>query len=191
MLSCQLFLFPLLSPVVPAPTVDIVPVGEPINGTLYNLSCTVRVIDSVNTGVSISSEWLLANEPDNSSTISIVSEEVVRLEQRHNLTFTPLRGADAGEYVCRANITPSVNTDFIVESSGNESYFVTVESKTLLSCASSQSPPLSLSLFVCVCRSASSHSKHQYQLNIWSRREWVSGDGIYCRHHLLCGWGGR
>ena len=158
MLRRQYFYFslsPPLSPAVPAPTVEIVPIGTPINGTLYNLSCTVRVMDSVNTGVCIYSEWLLPNEEDNSLTISNVSEAVVRLEQRHNLTFTPLRGADGGVYVCHANITPSENTEFIVGSFGNESYFLTVESKTSQSlgggdslCVSAGLPPPTVNLSI-------------------------------------------
>ena len=101
--------------------------GIPFNGSEYVLSCTVSVNSSVDTGISISSQWvnstgMLVSAPN-------VTNNTEGLQQRTNLTFRPLRSEDDGTYTCNATVTPEQMTDFIVEATATETYSVTVKSK--------------------------------------------------------------
>ena len=111
---------------VPTPTVVIEAVGEPYNGSIYILTCVVRVDDSVNTNIAISSQWLNDTGPVvTENTISSNSEKT-GLEQRHNLTFSPLRSGDDGIYKCTATISPDDGM-FVTGSSHNFTTDVTVK----------------------------------------------------------------
>ena len=75
---------------VPAPSVVIEEVGMPFKGSEYILSCIVTVDDSVDTGITISSQWQVPEDMHISdSTLSSDIETVGNL-QRHNLIFRPL-----------------------------------------------------------------------------------------------------
>ena len=102
----------------------------PFNGSEYVLSCTVSVDSSVDTAISISSLWV--NSTGMSVTAPYVTsntEGLGSLQQRTNLTFTPLRSEDDGNYTCNAVVTPEQTTDFIVEATATETYSVTVKSE--------------------------------------------------------------
>ena len=102
----------------------------PFNGSEYVLSCTVSVNSSVDTDISISSQWVDSNGMSVSApTITSNTEGLGSLQQRTNLTFRPLRSEDDGIYTCNAVITPEQTTDFIVEATATETYSVTVKSK--------------------------------------------------------------
>ena len=85
----------------------------------------MRVDDSVNTDITISSQWLNDTGVMTGNTISNNSEEM-GLEERHNLTFSPLRSEDDGMYRCTATITPK-GTQFVTGSSASNDTTVTVE----------------------------------------------------------------
>ena len=86
----------------------------------------MRVDDSVNTIITISSQWLNDTIPVvTENTISSNSEEM-GLEERHNLTFSPLRSEDDGMYNCIAIITPEDGM-FVTGSSHNFTTDVTVK----------------------------------------------------------------
>ena len=99
----------------------------PFIGSEYVLSCTVSVNSSVDTGISISSQWV--DSTGMSVSAPNVTSNTEGLQQRTNLTFTPLRSEDDGIYTCNAVVTPEQMTDFIVEVTATESYSVTVKSK--------------------------------------------------------------
>ena len=105
-------------------------VGTPYNGSKYILTCVVIVDDSVDTDITISSQWMLPTDTDiTDNTISDSSERVGAFEQRHNLTLRPLRSGDTGIYVCTAAINPEERPTFIVETSSAYATAVTVQSK--------------------------------------------------------------
>ena len=115
---------------VPAPFVVIEAVGTPYNGSEYILTCIVTVDDSVDTNITTSSQWMMP--PDTDTTDNTSSERVGELEHQHNLTFSPLRSGDSGEYTCNATITPEEEgAEFILGSLANETEDVTVQSKRL------------------------------------------------------------
>ena len=109
---------------VPAPSVVIEPVGTPYNGSEYILSCIVTVDDSVNTEITISSQWMVTNSTDNTISDGSETEE---LEHQHTLTFSPLRSEDSGVYTCNATITPNENMKFIVMASNNLTHHIQTE----------------------------------------------------------------
>ena len=79
----------------------------------------MTVDKSVNTNITISSQWL--NDTGlvitDSTTISNNSENI---KWQHNLTFSPLRSEDEGVYKCTATISPEDNT-FINRTTNNNS----------------------------------------------------------------------
>ena len=141
----------------------------PFNGSEYVLSCTVSVDSSVDTAISISSQWVDSTGMSVSApNVSSNTEELGSLQQRTNLTFRPLRSEDDGSYTCNAAVTPEQMTDFIVEATATETYSVTVKSKlwSLLKkwmCLElmSPSPP---------CSSATAWGGADCQLWCWNRR---------------------
>ena len=86
----------------------------------------MRVDDSVNTDITISSQWLDDTGVMTGSTISD-SSETFNLEQQRNLTFSPLRSEDKGVYRCNATISPEDGTQFVTGSSASNDTTVTVE----------------------------------------------------------------
>ena len=120
-----------LSCIVPAPFVVIDKVGMPFNGSEYILSCIVTVDDSVNTDITISSQWLDNGDMDAAAkdTVSNNTESVGDLEQRHSLTFSPLRSQDDGMYTCTTTINPEENNEFINQITVAKTTHVTVKSK--------------------------------------------------------------
>ena len=106
---------------VPAPSVVIKEVGMPFNGSEYILSCIVTVDDSVDTAITISSQWQVPG--DINDTIS----ENTETEQQHNLIFRPLRSQDSGEYTCNTTISP---TEFVLQTTANNTTSVVVKSES-------------------------------------------------------------
>ena len=102
----------------------------PFNGSEYVLSCTVSVDSSVDTGISISSQWVDSTGLSVSApNVTSNTERLGSLQQRTNLIFRPLRSEDDGSYTCNAAVTPEQMADFIVEATATETYSVTVKSK--------------------------------------------------------------
>ena len=120
-----------LSCTVPAPSIVIEEVGTPFNGSVYILSCIVTVDDSVDTDITISSQWLDNGDMDAAAkhTVSNNIESVGNLEQRHSLTFSPLRSQDDGMYTCTITISPEENNEFIYQTTVPKTTHVTVKSK--------------------------------------------------------------
>ena len=112
---------------VPAPSVAIEEVGMPFNGTRFILSCIVRVDNSVDTDINISSQWLTnAATVMTGNTISESSEGMDHVH-RHNLTFSPLRTQDQGMYTCSVAVSPE--KEFIRGTSSDNTTTVTVRSE--------------------------------------------------------------
>ena len=116
---------------VPAPSLAIEEVGMPFNGSEYILSCIVTVDDRVDTGITISSQWLDngGTDPATEDTVSNRTESEGSLKQRHILMFTPLRSQDGGMYTCTTTISPKVENEFIEPVTTNMTTQVTVTSK--------------------------------------------------------------
>ena len=116
---------------VPAPSVVIEEVGMPFNGSEYILSCIVTVDDSVDTDITISSQWLDngGRDPATEATVSNRTESRGNREQQHNLMFTPLRNQDGGMYTCTTAISPAEKNEFIEQVTTNMTKQVTVTSK--------------------------------------------------------------
>ena len=112
-----------LSPAVPAPSVVIEEVDMPFNGSQYILSCNVTVDDSVDTDITISSQWLLP--PDDVSNITVTEG------QQHNpqLIFRPLRSQDRGNYTCTTTISPAEDDMFVHQVTANNTEYVVVKSE--------------------------------------------------------------
>ena len=102
----------------------------PFNGSEYVLSCTVSVNSSVDTDISITSQWVDSTGMSVSApNVTSNTEGLGSLQQHTNLTFRPLRSEDDGNYTCSATVTPEQMADFIVEATATETYSVTVKSK--------------------------------------------------------------
>ena len=103
----------------------------PFNGSEYILSCIVTVDDSVNTDITISSHWLDYGDMDAAAKDNVSNniESVGDLEQKHNLTFSPLRSQDDGMYTCTTTISPEENNKFISQTTVANTTHVTVKSK--------------------------------------------------------------
>ena len=119
-----------LSYTVPAPSVVIGEVGMPFNGSEYTLSYTVSVDLSVDTDVSISSQWvdstgMLVSAP----TATITTERLADLQQQTYLTFTPLRSEDEGSYTCTTTITPEQMADVIEQATATVTHSFIVKSE--------------------------------------------------------------
>ena len=112
-----------LSPAVTAPSVVIEEVGMPFNGSQYILSCNVTVDDSVDTDITISSQWLLP--PGDVSNITVTEG------QQHNpqLIFRPLRSQDGGNYTCTTTISPTEHDMFVHQVTANNTEYVVVKSE--------------------------------------------------------------
>ena len=119
-----LFLYSLA---VPAPLVIIEEIGTPFDGSEFTISCIVKVNKSVDTGINISTHWLLPMRQNDRKTMFIISERVTELVGHHNLTFRPLRSQDSGQYVCNATITPQKRDSYIAENTAENSYNLTVQ----------------------------------------------------------------
>ena len=121
--SCPLY------PLVPAPSVTIERVDDPFNGSVFTLSCIVKVNSSVNTKITISTHWLLPPKAKETETTSSLSERVTELEERRNLTFEPLRSQDSGLYECNATISPEHGGTFVAQNTTTQHYNLTVQSE--------------------------------------------------------------
>ena len=116
---------------VPAPSVIIEEVSMPFNGSEYILSCIVTVDDSVNTDITISSQWLDngGRDPAAKSNVHNNTKPVGNLEQQHNLTFSPLGSQDGGIYTCTTTISPEEKDEFIDQTTANNVTDIHVKSK--------------------------------------------------------------
>ena len=114
---------------VPAPLVIIEEIGTPFNGSEFTLSCIVKVNKSVDTGINISTHWLLPMSQNDRKTVFNISERVTELVGHHNLTFRPLRSQDSGQYVCDATITPQNRDSYVAETTADNSFSLAVESE--------------------------------------------------------------
>ena len=113
---------------VPTPSVVIEEVGAPFNGLEYILTCIVAVDDSVNTDITISSEWLVPEEVIADDSVSYTTETVGNLKQRKNMMFSPLLFYHEGMYTCNASVNAQEN-EFIVEATANTMITVVVYCK--------------------------------------------------------------
>ena len=115
----------ILSTVVSPLSVVIEEVSEPFSGSEYILSCIVTVDDSVNTDITISSQWLVPEAVigDNSVTYSI--ETMGNLEQRNDMMFSPLQFHHEGMYTCSASVNAQKN-EFIDEESAASSTMTSI-----------------------------------------------------------------
>ena len=113
-----------VAPTVPQPDVIISDSGTPYNGSVYDLICTMRVDDSVDMNITISTQWILPNGSINGT----MSENISELEQQNTLRFEPLWSQDAGSYTCSVSIIPE-DEEFIKGITYNETRDVIVESK--------------------------------------------------------------
>ena len=95
----------------------------PFNGSEYILSCIVSVDDSVDTAITISSQWLVPGG------INDTISENTETEQQHNLTFRPLRSQDRGEYTCTTTISPQEHTEFVLQTTADNTTSVVVKGK--------------------------------------------------------------
>ena len=96
--------------VVPTPTIIIEEVGVPLLGFEYTLSCIVTVDDSVDTNITIVTEWRLP-----AAEIPGIVQTIDDLRQAHNLTFQSLQLQHEGNYTCTAvvySILPVVDKIF-------------------------------------------------------------------------------
>ena len=89
--------------------VDIASAQMPYSGTVFTLTCTIRVDENVNTAVDVDGVWSKgAVQLANNSCISI-SETTSTGDRTYTttLTFSPLRNnsVDAGNYTCNAIVT--------------------------------------------------------------------------------------
>ena len=116
--------------VVPAPSVVIERVGDPFNGSVFTLSCIVTVSQSVDTNISISTQWGLPVADKQPETISNASKRVAELVGHHNLTFNPLRSQDSGQYECNATISPG-HGDTVAQNTAVKHYHLTVQSEEI------------------------------------------------------------
>ena len=105
----------------------------PFNGSEYILSCSVTVDDSVNTDITISSQWLDngGRDPATEATVSSSTEPIGNLEQHYNLIFRPLRSQDAGMYTCITIITPEEGNEFINLITANNTVTTSVTVKSV------------------------------------------------------------
>ena len=101
---------------VSAPSVVIEEVSEPFNGSEYILSCIVTVDGSVNTDITISSQWLVPEAVTEDASVSYSIETVRNLEQRNDMMFSPLQFYHEGMYTCSASVNAQEN-EFIDEES--------------------------------------------------------------------------
>ena len=113
---------------VPPPTITIGRVGEPYNGTTYSLTCTVTVDSSVDTGISISSQWSYSGDMTSSDIITNTTERQ-GLQQQTNLTFNPLRSQDDRTYACTVDIDSATLTAYVLGNSASEDVSISVKSK--------------------------------------------------------------
>ena len=126
-ISVSLFLYSLA---VPAPLVIIDTIYTPFNGSEFTISCIVKVNKSVDTGINISTHWLIPMRQNDRETMFNISQRVTELVGCHNLTFRPLRSQDSGQYVCDATISPLQNRDsFVAENAAENSYNLSVQSE--------------------------------------------------------------
>ena len=119
----------LYSLAVPAPLVIIEEIGTPFNGSEFTLSCIVKVNKSVDTGINISTNWLLPMRQNDRETMFIISQRVTELVGRHNLTFKPLRSQDSGQYVCNATISSQNRDSYVAGNTAENSYNLAVQSE--------------------------------------------------------------
>lgn len=141
--SSSLPVYPLLPSfhIVPSPTIIIGLVGESYNGTTYSVTCTITLDSSVDTDLSISSQWSYTGDMTSYDTITTTTEQQGLLQQT-NLTFRPLRTQDAKRYTCTVDIEQANPTAYVLRNNVSGDIFIIVKSEL-------QSVPM-LSVFSCV-----------------------------------------
>ena len=102
--------------------------STPYNGTKFTLSGVVYMEQSVDTNITIDGLW------STSSCLGLwsCSQEVTTMQHQIDLLFQPLSGDSSGEYTLTVNVKPSVNSEYIVESSNSTTYYLTVQGKVIL-----------------------------------------------------------
>ena len=113
------------SSAVPPPSIVIEDVNEPFNGSEYILSCIVTVDDSVNTDITISSQWLVPEAVIGDDSVSYSIETVGNLEQRNDMMFNPIQFHHEGMYTCSASVNAQKN-EFIDEESAASSTMTSI-----------------------------------------------------------------
>ena len=121
---------PSTSHTVPTPLVTVVPVGKPYNGTTHTLTCTATVDASVDTNITIPSQWT-ASSVNNLSSIPTISSSSAGQRRAHqtNLTFRPLRSEDEQQYTCSVEVSSS--SSFVLGSTGGGNGSVAVLSELM------------------------------------------------------------
>ena len=113
-----------------APYVFIEEETSPYNGTVFNVSCIVRLDSSMDSAVVISSEWTLPADPDTARAFYF-TERVSKIEHRNTLTFAPLSSRDSGVYVCHANV--SGGSEFVTGTAHSQAtHTLSVESEYII-----------------------------------------------------------
>ena len=120
-----MLLSPYFSPLaLPPPEVTITPDGSTTAGDVYTLTCNATVVENLAVGPDI--EWLYSN----GTTVEGANITVVMMTSNVftcNLTFSPLRTSDGGQYICSTGI--NVSSISLVTNSNESSLNVTVQSK--------------------------------------------------------------
>ena len=102
---------------VSAPSIVIEEVGMPFDGLQYILSCIVTVDNSVDTDITITSQWMLPDSVAMRDT-TVSTDTIGNLEQQHNLIFKPLLIKYEGTYRCTTVIEPRESVEFIDVTNG-------------------------------------------------------------------------
>ena len=82
----------------------------------------MTVDDSVNTDITISSQWLVPEAVTGDASVSYTIETVGNLKQRSDMMFSPIQFYHEGVYTCSA----SVNAQFIDEESAASSTMTSI-----------------------------------------------------------------
>ena len=121
--------FPSTSHTVPPPLVTVVPVGKPYNGTTHTLTCTATVDASVDTNITISSQWIATSVNNLSFVPTISSSAGQRRAHQTHLTFGPLRSEDEQQYTCSVEVSSS--SPFVLGSTGGGNASIAVLSELM------------------------------------------------------------
>ena len=109
-----------------------------INGTNFNLTCTITLDSSVDTAVNVSATWLKSiNVLTTSNTTYTTVSDIQTIESsiyQTLLQFEPLENnlTDGGLYVCEATVVPFSRSQYIRNVSNSNSFFLSVEGKTCI-----------------------------------------------------------
>ena len=102
------------------------------NGTVFNLTCTIVLDPSVDTGVNVTERWSDSDSTlttDRMRCISITGTVLVStLTYQTVLTFDPLgnNSRDGDSYICEATVIPDTESNYILGTTGMGDYELSV-----------------------------------------------------------------